>query len=102
MSLSVFLANAVHSFVRRWGRGTLRKMTAALPAHGETIAVAQIDVGHVRGALTHELRGHQHEALEARIDLLPAQAHLHAVVEREIPGTTRIEIERGEAQADFG
>src|ERR1700727_1092160 len=80
MSRSVFLANAVRSFMRRWRRSALREMTTALPAHGKPIAVAQIDVGHVRGALTYELGRHQHESFEARVDLLAAQTHLHAVV----------------------
>src|SRR5580700_1471954 len=63
----------------------------ALPAHCEAVAVAHINVGDVRGALAHQLRGCEHEALEALIDLLAAQAHPHAVVEREAHRAALIE-----------
>src|SRR5580693_833208 len=77
-SLSTLLANAVRS----WGRRGLSRMAAAFPAHCKAVAVTQIDVGDVGGALIDQLRGDQHEALQTRIDLLPPETHLHAVVER--------------------
>src|ERR1700685_1478911 len=96
-SLTTLLTNAVRS----WGRRGLRRMAAAFPAHCETVAVTQIDVGDVGGRLIDELRGDQHEALEARSDLLPPETHLHAVVERHVPGPALIELERHQAQTQF-
>src|SRR3984885_13360809 len=99
--LSAFLTIAARLVVRR--RPERRcTVAAALPADREAVAVAHIHVSDVGRALTHQLRGREHEALEALIDRLPAQAHHHAVVERQVPGATGVEFERGEPQADFG
>ena len=75
---------------------------AALPSHREAVAIAHVNVCDVRGALAYQLRGREHEALEALIDLLAAQAHPHAVVEREAHSAARIEFQRREAQPYFG
>src|SRR5579871_6388758 len=57
----------------------------AAPADREAIGVAHVDVGDVLGALRHELERRGHEALEALIDLAPAQAHGDAVRQVELP-----------------
>src|ERR1039457_4687796 len=98
-SLSAFLTLCVRPF----GPRAFRPVTAAaLPAHGEAVAVAHVDIGDVRGALAHELGGHQHEALEARIDLLPPEPHLHTVVERDVQRPARIQREGHQPQAHLG
>src|ERR1700689_2156679 len=62
-SLSDFLAIDTRLFARRCRRARLRPRllrqvsVAALPAHGETVAIAHVDVGDIRCALAHELGG---------------------------------------------
>src|ERR1700751_2896471 len=70
----------------------------AAPANGEPVRVPHIHVGNVLTALRDQLQRGAHEFLEALIDLSPAQAHRHAVGEIELPGTTRVEPQRAEAQ----
>src|SRR5665213_2323559 len=69
---------------------------ATFPTDCKTVAVAHIHVGNVRGARSHQLRGRKHEAIESLIQLLPSQPHQHSVIEREVPGSARIQRERGE------
>src|ERR1039457_4935989 len=101
-SRSAFLAIAVSLVLRRRRGESQVAGGATLPADRKTVAVAHIHVGDVGGALAHQLRCRQHEALKALIDLLPAQPHRDAVVERQVPGAARIELERGGPHADLG
>src|SRR5262245_45662608 len=46
------------------------------PAHGKTVAVAQVDVAHFTAARDDQRARDANEAFEARVHLLPAEAHL--------------------------
>src|ERR1700733_5836593 len=76
---SVFLAIGCSPVRRRW-RAPCQMAGAALPADREAVAVAHVHVGDVGGALAHQFRGYQHEALEALIDRPALHAHRHSVV----------------------
>src|SRR5918995_993487 len=80
--------------------GALRKARGRVPTDRETIAVAQVDIADLGGALRDHLAGHRDEALEPRFDVLPAEAHARAVTERELPGAARIELDLRQAHAD--
>src|ERR1700691_4428201 len=88
--LSDFLAIDVRPCARQGAhcRAPGQMSAAALPAHGKAVAVAHVDIGDVRGALAHELRGNRHEALEARIDLQSAEPQFHTVIEPQAQCTT--------------
>src|SRR5665213_2767119 len=98
-SLSDFLAMQV----RLWRRRAPGQVSGtALPAHGEAIAVAHVDVRDVGSTLAHQLGRHQQETLEACFDLLAPEPHLHAVVERHVQGPARVKRERHQPQTHFG
>src|SRR4030095_7218765 len=71
-----------------------------VPTDRETVAVAQVDVAHVRTARRDHRAGDRDEALEPRRDVLPAEAHTRTVAERELPRAARIELDLRQAHAD--
>src|SRR5580700_4907700 len=102
--LSDFLAIDVRPCARRGARCRApgQMSGAALPAHGKAVAVAHVDIGDVRGALTHELRGNRHEALEARLDLQFAEPQLHTVIQPQAQRAARIERHCDQTQSRLG
>src|SRR5688572_6865607 len=80
--------------------GAVREAGGRVPADRETVAVAQVDVADLGGALRDHRTGHPDEALEARFDVLPAEAHTGTVAERELPRAARIELDLRQPHAD--
>src|SRR5688500_2425710 len=77
----------------------MRDAGRRVPTDREAVAIAQVDVAHVRTARSDDRAGNCDEALEARRDVLPAEAHACAVAESELPRTTRIELDLRQAHA---
>src|SRR5262245_14042482 len=83
--------------------GVVRDARGFVPTDRKTVAVAEIDIVHRAGPRRGDERAcHLEEALEARVHILPSEAHLDAVAEREAPRTARIELDTGQAHADGG
>src|SRR5688572_4275540 len=80
--------------------GAVREARGRVPADRETVAVAQVDIADLGGALRDHRTGHPDEALEARFDVLPAEAHTGTVAERELPRAARIELDLRQPHAD--
>src|SRR5580658_2509368 len=69
----------------------------AAPANGEAVGVTHVDIGDIRGALRHDPGGGGDKGIEALIELLPAQANGHTVVQVQLPGAARIKTQRRNA-----
>src|SRR5690242_15390227 len=61
----------------------VRDAGGRVPADRETVAVAQVDVTDLGGALSDHRAGDCDEALQARLHVLTTQAHARAVAERQ-------------------
>src|SRR6267142_5124004 len=79
----------------------VRDDASRLPADGEAIGVAQIDVADIRSALGHERHRGLEEPIEALVDLLAAKLHGHSVGEVHLPGAALVEAQGGQAHAGF-
>jgi hypothetical protein len=75
---------------------------STLPADRKAVAVTHVHIGDIGRALDSPVRRRKHESIESLIHLLTTEPHNHAVVEREIPRTARIELEGRQPHADLG
>src|SRR4030095_6904792 len=72
-----------------------------VPTDRETVAVAQVDVAHVRAARRDHGAGDRDEALESRRTVLPAEAYACVVVaDSELPRAACIELDLRQPHAD--
>src|SRR5512138_625790 len=83
-----------------WVLCVVRDAGRRVPTNRETVAVAQVDVAHVRAARRDHRAGDRDEALESRRHVLPAEAHERTGAERELPRAACIELDLRQAHAD--
>src|SRR5882672_247515 len=79
----------------------VRDDASRLPADGETVCVAKIDVADVGRALGDERHGGFEKAVETLVDFPAAELDRHAVREVEFPAAAIVEPQRREPEARF-
>jgi hypothetical protein len=68
-----------------------------LPAHGETVRVAHVDVAHIGCNGRDDGVERLQKARQPDIDILRSEAHLNAVAQAQRPGAALVQIEGRES-----